>query len=268
MNVFDDCIKEIREWFGQKENAGEARRYESKIPAKTSQAISGSSSGSERGSAIIFKEDTHLELGHPSLGSCSATLATHDSSLVENGRITLVGPDVGETDKKMLPFAQIAIACCEGNIEDTCSTMDRVLHTSAQSDGYMLRSVPDMIWARVSKDAACRGFSMSRLGAGLIDSLNEECAGILKSEMFFVTSSREDVSELKERVDPARDKLRKLQAFARKEDGTYECDTGLDCVECPEKPVCDTIRDVIIIRKGDRIITLGGDGGDNGKKSF
>jgi len=125
--------------------------------------------------------------------------------------------------------------------------------------------VPDQIWARVSKEAARSGFSMRQLGWSLLNSLNNECADITGSEIFFVTSNRQDVSVLKSIVDAARDKLRKLQTYERKPDGTYECTTSLDCSECPEKPVCDNIREVITIRKGDRIITFGGkDGGDSG----
>ena len=102
----------------------------------------------------------------------------------------------------------------------------------------------------------------AELGSRLVDSVRENCPGVGKVEIFFVTSAREDIEELNEIVGPARSKLRKLQAFGRAEDGTYECDTSLDCTVCPEKTVCDTIRDVITIRKGDRIITFGGDGGE------
>jgi hypothetical protein len=123
----------------------------------------------------------------------------------------------------------------------------------------MLRSVPDMIWARVSKEAARSGFSFEQLGYRLLKALNRECEGVIASELFFVTSSRRDVEELNALIEPTRLKLRKLQTFGRTEDGTYECDTSLDCDECPEKPVCDTIREVITIRKGDRIIRFGDD---------
>lgn len=258
MDILDDCIKEIREWFRQKEDAGKARRFEANISAVSPQPNE-ESGRNGKASKIIFKEDMQLELGHPSAGSCAAALATHNSSLIEDGRITLVGPDVGETDQERLPFAQIALACCEGNIEEACSAMDRVLHASAQTDGYMLRSVPNMIWARVSKDAVRSGFSIRELGSRLIGSLSAKCPSAGKSEILFVTSNREEVSELNEIIGPARSKLRKLQAFGRSEDGAYECETSLDCTECPEKPVCDTIRDVITIRKGNRIITIGGD---------
>lgn len=258
MNIFDGTIREVQDWFTRKEAEGKVRRYEASLEARAS-----SPRGAKANSTIILKEDTHVELGHPSVGSCSVTLATHDASLVEDGRITLVGPDIPETSQRMLPFAQIAVACCRNDIGEASLTMDRVLHVSAQVEGYMLRSVPDQIWARVSKEAARSGFLMRQLGWSLLNSINNECPTITGSEIFFVTSNREDVLALKDIVETARDKLRKLQTYERKPDGTYECTTSLDCSECPEKPVCDTIREVITIRKGDRIITFGKpDGGD------
>lgn len=254
MDIFDECIREVKEWFRQKMEGGNVRQWE--MPTEVERSSSAPDETSQ-GSSIILKEDTHLELGHPSVGSCSATLATHDTSLVNDRRLTLVGPDIGETTLDKVPFAQIAIASCEDNIEDACSIIDRTLHAAAQTNGYMLRSVPDLIWARVSKDAARSGFSLGDLGHRLLSSLHHESNGLGKSEIFFVTSSREDVLELNEIVGPTRSQLRKLQAFGRTEDGTYECDSSLDCNECPEEEVCGTIRDVIKIRKGDRIITLG-----------
>jgi CO dehydrogenase/acetyl-CoA synthase beta subunit len=257
MDIFDDCIRQVKDWFRRKEDAGQARRFEPN-PSRTIPDVNDRRKD-EKATGIIFKEDTRLELGHPSEGSCAATLATNERPLVEGGRITLVGPDIGETDRPKLPFAQITLAYTDGNLEDTCSAMDRILHSSAQTDGYMLRSVPNMIWARVSNRAADAGFSLVELGSRLIGSLNANCAGIGGVDIFFATTAREDIAELNEIVAPARNQLRKLQTFGRREDGSYECDTSLDCNECPEKAVCDTIRDVITIRKGDRIITFGGD---------
>jgi len=137
--------------------------------------------------------------------------------------------------------------------------MDRELHLFVQSDGYMIRSMPNLIWARVSKDAVRSGFSIKELGSRILDSLSFEFQDITKAEVFFVTSSREDVSALNDIVEAARGRLRKLLAFNVADDGTYECTLALDCNECPEQPVCDSIREVIKIRKGDRIITFGQD---------
>jgi CO dehydrogenase/acetyl-CoA synthase beta subunit len=256
MDIFDDCIKEVRDWFRRKEYAGMARTFQADPIAPTPND-NGDGGNAANGPGIIFKEDTAIELGHPSVGSCAAVLTTRDASLVEGARITLVGPDIAETDEKMLPFAQIAVGCCEREPEEACSEMDRILHVSARMTGYMLRSVPDMIWARVSKDAVGSGFSLKTLGSRLIASANAEGPGISGIEMFFATGSRSDVAELGEIVAPARDKLTKIKMFGRGEDGSYQCDTTLDCIVCPEKSVCDTIRDVITIRKGNRVITFG-----------
>lgn len=217
-----------------------------------------SGSESEKNPAIILKEETHVELGHPSVGSCAVTLATHDSSLVRNGRITLVGPEINEVQGGMLPFVQAAVARCKGDVGETACEMDRTMHTSAPGNGYMLRSVPNMIWARVSKQAAESGFTIERLGRKLLVALEAADCGIETAELFFATSSRDDVRSIEEIVAPARETLRKVRTFQRNPDGSYQCDTSFDCNECPEKPVCDTIRDVITIRKGDRIIRFGG----------
>lgn len=253
MDMFDDTISELRGWFQRKLAQGEARRYEAFPLATDGQAHA---SSARKNPTIILREDTHIELGHPSVGSCSAALATHEASLVVNGQITLVGPDISETDQRAVPFAQIAIARSTGNTEETSLAMDKVLHISAQTNGYMLRSIPDMIWARVSKDAARSGFSLCQHGSRLLSLLHEKCADIAAAEILFATSSREDVAGLKAIVEKANDKMRKLMTYERKPDGTYECTTALDCNECSEKPICDTIREVITIRKGDRLITL------------
>ena len=66
---------------------------------------------------IVLKEDTQVELGHPSLGSCTATLATHRLDLVSDGCITLVGPEISETRESIIPFAQIIIAALKRSNE-------------------------------------------------------------------------------------------------------------------------------------------------------
>jgi len=259
MDVFDDTIRHIKQWFLQKikEKETNVRKFYAPVSSATSQGTSGTLNRAESKNTIILKEDTCLELGHPSMGSCYANLATRDSALVENGCITLAGPDFPEIKAEMIPFAQIALVCCKSNVRDVSVKMDRDLHTSVQHDGYMIRSMPNKIWARVSKHAALSGFSLPELGHSVLNALKRDFREIILAEIFFVTSSREDVSDLNEIIEPARKSLRKLMTFDLTDDDTYECTASLDCDVCPERPVCDSIRDVIKIRKGDRIISFG-----------
>jgi len=256
MDIFDDTIGELREWFRAKEDAGLRSYADTPSPGDFGAPGRREGKGPESPS-IILKEHAHLELGHPSVGSCSAALATADTSLITKGRVSLLGPDIDETEKDQLPFAQIVLASCMGDAVQIASNMDRILHRAAQSRAYMIRSVPNLIWARVSKEGARSGFSLHRLGCRLIASLREECDAITGSEVFFVTSCREDVAALSGIVETARGRLRQFGTYNPMPDGTYECQTALDCDDCEEQTVCNSIRDIIKIRKGSRIVSLG-----------
>jgi hypothetical protein len=74
-------------------------------------------------------------------------------------------------------------------------------------------------------------------------------------EVLFVTSSKADVEELDRIGLEAKGKSLSIRKLTRTETGTYECDE-LTCDDCPEKPTCDTIRDVLVIRKKGRIVGI------------
>ena len=271
MDIFDDTIMEIRNWFDEKTNSGQARLYQFQSVKIQDERIHERSGRDKNATGIILKEDTHIELGHPSVGSCCATLATHDTDLVHDGRITLVGPDISESKDERLPFSQIIIASIKGEsakeaspeatavIDKISSLMDRVAHTAAQSEGYMIRSVPNLIWARVSKDAAKNGFSLRRLGERLVRAIKQDCENITRCEIYFATSQKADIEKLDDIIEVARAKTRKLENFTLGPDGEYECTQEEDCGTCAEQVVCDNVRDVIKMRKGDRVITFGED---------
>lgn len=276
MDIFDDTIKEIRDWFDSKKNSGQTRRY-SAAPLMKNAFSSNEPPDNRRNGKIVLKEDTQVELGHPSLGSCAATLATHRLDLVSDGFITLVGPDISETREPVLPFAQVIIAALKRSneievtsqatieIENTASVMDRTAHIYAQTGGYMIRSVPNLIWARVSKKAYRDGFSLKGLGERLIATVKNKCDNVTACEVFFATSSKSDVSQLDDIIEMARVKQRKLETYDVDADGEFECTREEDCRTCSEQVVCDTIRDVIRIRKGDRVVTIGaGENTENG----
>jgi len=267
MDIFDDTIKEIRDWFDSQKNSGQTRCY-SASPLMNNPFSSNELPGDGRNGKIVLKEDTQVELGHPSMGSCAETLATHRLDLVSDGCITLVGPEISETQEPILPFAQIIIAALKRSkeidgtsqgtieIENTASMMDRTAHMYVQTDGYMIRSVPNLIWARVSKEACRSGFSLKLLGERLIAAVKHQCNNVTACEVFFVTSSKSDVGQLDDIVEKARAKQRKLETYTVGSDGELECTQEIDCSACSEQVVCDTIRDVIRIRKGDRVVTI------------
>ncbi|MHA1579667.1 MAG: hypothetical protein ACTSUQ_08570 [Candidatus Freyarchaeota archaeon] len=57
----------------------------------------------------MLKEDTFVELGNPKTASAALVLWTKNLELVRDGKITIIGPDIPESEGN-LPFAQILIA--------------------------------------------------------------------------------------------------------------------------------------------------------------
>jgi len=257
MDIFDDTIGEVKKWFRRKGDEVNRQDCTALLDQNSANFSARGDEESASGPPIILREDTHIELGHPTVGSCNAALATSDVTLIESNQVSLLGPDIPETDEAQLPFAQIVLASCKSDIVDISALMERVLPRAAQSREYMIRSIPNLIWSRVSKAGARSGFSLLGLACRLIASLKYQCKAIGSVEVMFVTSCRGDVAELSECVEAARRKLRLYKTYRPMPDGTHECETALDCETCEEQPVCYSLREIIRIRKGSRIVSLG-----------
>jgi len=232
--------------------------------------------GANRG--IILRSDAIAELGNPELGSCSILLFTSDTSIVRDGRITLIGPDiikpellwheepetnlrmakqvtgsetktkyyteVAETAFHSLPFAQIVIvggSCLE---ETDYERIKTALIIGDQIEGYMERSQSVNIWSRVSKVAVDKGFSLLFLGESLITILKQALPGAQAVEIAFVTESRRHIAILDEFATQVRKIARELLKNTWKIKGyDFECES--ECAICDDKPVCDEIREML-----------------------
>ena len=122
VDLFDQTIREIKDWFQHGTRSGAVRRYERSVHSDPpDHTLPEAERPSRRNQTIIFKEDTALELGHPSAGSCSGSLVTRDPSLVRDGLITHIGPDISEADREVLPFAQLIVCHYRGrDLEEVC----------------------------------------------------------------------------------------------------------------------------------------------------
>ena len=112
----------------------------------------------------------------------------------------------------------------------------------------MIKSAPDRVWSRVSKEAAEKGFDFETLGKALMAVVKSEEPRVEAMEVFFVTQSKEAVQGL---VSMAT-QIRKISKDIVKENWKirgYDIECASDCSSCGEKEVCDDIRDVISIKK-------------------
>jgi len=114
---------------------------------------------SQTDSNIILKEDTFVELGPPNRASCTVVLMITETDLVNDGRITLAGPDIQESSGKTLPIGQVLIVTGAGLSNEHYMELEQCQYISNRLPGYMIRFVPRRMWSRVSKMAAEKGFS-------------------------------------------------------------------------------------------------------------
>ncbi len=203
--------------------------------------------GAGANSKIILRSDTFIELGNPEAGSCAFVLWTGTASLIRDGTVTLIGPDVREAPGSSLPFAQIVLVGGKDLGAEEHQAIGQAQYVADQIEGYMVRSSSRNIWSRVSKDAAARGFCFDVLGRSLMAVYKSTVPKVQAMEIVFVTSSKEDVLQLD---DIARE-VREVGAEIVKEHWKargYDLDCDLDCRSCHDKDTCDDIRKVIATR--------------------
>jgi|WetSurMetagenome_2_1015567.scaffolds.fasta_scaffold64102_3 CO dehydrogenase/acetyl-CoA synthase beta subunit len=223
MELFTDTIKELRSFVAQS----------SLINYWNADASDLWPAGGNRN--IVLKDDTGLELGSPEMDSVSCLLWTHDNSLVEDGRITLIGRDFVQCTGESLPFGKVVIACVHGFNEDNAyerhKDMD-FLRYDLDLKGFMLRAASQFMreWCRISKEAIRNGFSARILGSALIKLFRTQ-SFVKSTEVIYLTSSTDDIVRLKEITTPAEMIIAAMNKMAGEMD--FECDS------CDYKPVCD-----------------------------
>jgi CO dehydrogenase/acetyl-CoA synthase beta subunit len=252
--AFDVYVKKIAEYVeGMRDNKRQIREMNYSAGVADLMEVLPVRVGSGSQASVILKEDTFVELGSPSSASCAFLLWTENLSLVKDGRITLIGPDIHESMGRSLPFGQALIVGGIGLKEEHQAMLEWGQYISDRIEGYMIRSVPQRMWSRVSKEAAGKGFCFGTLGRALMGIFKSELPMVEAMEILFVTSSKEDVEELEGIAIQVGKIAREIKRgkFVIGDDGAYVCTAGLDCSVCQDKAVCDSIRELIVLRKAE-----------------
>jgi CO dehydrogenase/acetyl-CoA synthase beta subunit len=208
--------------------------------------------GPGAGSGLVMKSEAFVELGSPTAGSCALALYTDRVSLVEDGRVRLIGPDIQESPAgSVLPFGQVVIAAGESMTEADYPLLLESQRVGDQVQGFMVKSTPGRIWCRVSAEVAERGFSLGFLGAALRKLVRSQIPGVTAVEVLFVTSDKGDIRPLNEIAASVGSVAQATKARRWKERGIdiYDCAFGGRCGSCPDKTVCDEVRKIAHTRE-------------------
>jgi len=184
---------------------------------------------------IVLGDDVGAELGNPQDTSLACVLWSDDIKAINDGSITLVGPDLAESAGKTLPFGKVVLVGVEGfnedNIYERCMELDH-LRYGIDLDGFMLRAISQhqREWCRISKAALKRGFAAGHLAAVLMKML-KNIPYVRSAEIVFLTSSAADIKKLREIVNPVFRLIAAMDKMAGEMD--FDCDT------CEYDDVCD-----------------------------
>ncbi len=191
MQLLEESIRELRAYVDERRARGALRELLACDAAAWPEGRRGN---------VVLRADTAVELGSPEQESVALLVWTEALPLVRDGVLTLVGPEVGESAGRSLPFGKVAILGVTGFDEDTWQERQRELDLRRYELnlwGYMMRAASGhgREWGRVSREAVEKGFSLHTLGGALVRSYRS-LPYVASAEMLFVTSSRADVRAL------------------------------------------------------------------------
>jgi hypothetical protein len=206
--------------------------------------------GPRRGgkASIVPADECAAELGAPGKTNVNMVLWTDDISLVRDGKISLVGPDIKAGEKASYPYAQVIMLAVNHINEIDPFTLESTQYLSNRLPGFMVRTVPGRLWVRISHDAVKQGLDFARLGGALIAAYRDDFTSVKAAEVLFVTLDDGHVQALEPTAAEAKIILGKNKKLVLVGDGTYEC-TDLDCDNCDEKEICDEVKDIVILRR-------------------
>jgi acetyl-CoA synthase len=146
----------------------------------------------------VRKEQLAVEFG----GKASASfefLTTKELAEVEDGKITVVGPDIDNLPKgsKSLPLAIIVEVAGRKIQKDFEPILERQIHRFINyAMGLMHIGQREMNWIRVSQDAFFKGFRLKHLGVILHAMLHQEYSAIVDKAQVRLYTNLAEVEKL------------------------------------------------------------------------
>ena len=146
-------------------------------------------------------EDIYLEMGGGKTIAVEWT-TTKRMEEVEDGRIEVIGPDVGDvTAGTRLHFAMIAEVAGSNFQEDFEPILERQNHHLInQAQGIMHIGQRDIAWIRISKQAVEKGFTLKDIGKIIHAKYHQEFGAIFDKVQVKIYTEEEKVKEILEQA--------------------------------------------------------------------
>lgn len=143
----------------------------------------------------VRKEQLYCEFGGKS-SQAFELIVTRDSGKIEDGKITLVGPDIDQIPegKKSLPLGVLVEVAGRKMQKDFEPILERQLHRFFNyCMGVMHIGQRDINWIRISKDSYAKGLRIKHLGIVLHAMIHQEFGAITDKVQVTLFTNQEDV---------------------------------------------------------------------------
>ena len=193
--------------------------------------------------SYIMEQDTAIELGHPKTESISFLLWTETPGCFEQGRITLIGPELNEMTQRKAPFGQVILLEMEHTDEKDGIQRFRQLEAvkyRIDLQGYMRRGASQFLreWSRVSNSALRDQFSFQMLGSALIQQY-QRMPAVTGTAVIFITAA-----DVLTNIKPiATQALRTISALNKMLNEAVS-----DCETCEYSDICEDVTELQAMR--------------------
>jgi len=141
----------------------------------------------------VRKENLKVEFGSK-YSTAFEYLVSRPASQIEDGRVTLVGPDIDASDAKAMPLGVLVEVAARKFNKDFEPILERQIHRYVnEAQGLMHMGQRDMVWLRVSREAFDKGLRLKHLGVLLHAMLHRNFGAIIDKVQVTLFTKEKDV---------------------------------------------------------------------------
>ncbi|MFP4350756.1 MAG: acetyl-CoA decarbonylase/synthase complex subunit alpha/beta [Thermodesulfobacteriota bacterium] len=133
---------------------------------------------------------------------CTEYLEIADLKEIDDGKVTVVGPDIGEIkERDVFPLSIFVKVAGREFQKDFEPILERQIHHLINYiQGVMHAGQRDIAWVRISKAAVEKGFTLKDLGVVLHAKLHQDFSAILDKIEVTIYTKQEDVDKITEKA--------------------------------------------------------------------
>ncbi len=199
---------------------------------------------------IILQEETSLELGGMNNTSFSLVYSSDNPLDIEDGRISLLGPEIRELKELAIDFGLIILIQTTNVTSKDRTQLKDLQFISNSIEGFSIRSIPRRFWCRIQKDVLKKNFSFEFLGQAIFYLFRLHFPSIIKTmEILFINSYLDIIKKMISLTGKLRELedtlwIKKVNDWKKRVDCEYEW----GCEACPYIETCEELRKVLDYR--------------------